>query len=320
MSVKFHASFLKILTGSDLSQRRIPYMRATADKSGPSVWLTACCHGDEVGGIVVVQEVFKRLAKKVPLLEGIVHAFPLMNPLGFENASRQITMSNEDLNRAFPGDTNGTLAERLACKIFDSITDTRPAVVIDLHNDWIRSIPYVVVDALESASPMGPVIREMAIQTGLPVVEETSPLKHTLSHSLLQSHVPALTLELGESFVVNEGNVDIGVRSVMNIMAKLNMTSLAPADESEQPVASTDIDETKILKYCQTPASSTSGIVRFLVREGDRIQANQPVAKIVNAFGRQRELIRAPESGVVLAISDSSVAFPGAPIMALGVG
>ena len=49
-------SFVKIMTGSDLSIRRLPMMVTRSPNPGDVVWLTACVHGDEVGGVVVVQE------------------------------------------------------------------------------------------------------------------------------------------------------------------------------------------------------------------------------------------------------------------------
>jgi predicted deacylase len=66
-------------------------MAAESPCPGPVVWLTACVHGDEVGGIVVIQELFKTVRKQ--LLKGSIYAFPLMNPLGFETASRDIILS-----------------------------------------------------------------------------------------------------------------------------------------------------------------------------------------------------------------------------------
>lgn len=95
-------SFIKILTSSDLSIRRLVLMDIISVNPGPVVWLTGCVHSDEVGSVVVIQEILKKLRKE-PLLKGSVHASPLMNPLGFENASRHITLSKEDLNRSFPG-------------------------------------------------------------------------------------------------------------------------------------------------------------------------------------------------------------------------
>jgi predicted deacylase len=57
------------------------------------VWLTVCAHGDEVRGIALIQEAFRSIRRR--LLKGAFMAFPMMNPLGFETRSCQITMSGE---------------------------------------------------------------------------------------------------------------------------------------------------------------------------------------------------------------------------------
>lgn len=291
-------------------------MQALAERPGPTVWLTACSHGDEVGGIVVVQEVFRRLRKRC-LLQGAVNAFPLMNPLGFEAASRKITVSEEDLNRAFPGNRGGTLAERIAEMIFQEIIATEPALVLDLHNDWIRSIPYTLLDPPPhgKGSTADRRAAALATQTGFLCVTEPDPLRRTLSHSLLRHGIPALTIELGESYVVNETNVEWGVQAVFNLLHNLEM--VAPSGPPFVHPVPEDIRH-KPLTYSQQPTSSTSGIIRFLVRPGALVRQGQPVAKIVNAFGRHLETIQADREGVVLGLSDSSVAYPGAPIMAFG--
>jgi predicted deacylase len=100
-------------------------MSIISPNHGPVVWLTACIHGDEVTGIVTIQEVFKKIQKQ-HLQRGAVYAFPLMNPIGFETGSRNITLSREDLNRSFPGNKNGSMAERIADKIFIPIQQTNP--------------------------------------------------------------------------------------------------------------------------------------------------------------------------------------------------
>jgi predicted deacylase len=307
---------VKILSGSELSRRRLPYMRMTAPRPGPTIWLTGCSHGDEVGGIVVIQEVFRRLRRQ-PLRRGSVHAFPLMNPFGFEAAVRHLTFSEEDLNRAFPGNATGTLAERLAERIFTTIAASRPAAVIDLHNDWIRSIPYAVLDAPPAKDRKGAYRRShvLATRSGLPAVVETNPLRRTLSHALIEHGIPALTLELGESHVVNETNVTLGMRSVFNQLAALHMLD-SEEEELRLPLAN-DVPR-KVLEYSQLPLSSSNGIIRFLVRPAEVVAAGQPVARITNSFGSLVEKLSAPGRAVVLGLADSSVAYPGAPVMASG--
>lgn len=287
------------------------------------MWLAACAHGDEVGGVVVIQEVFRRL-RRVPLLQGEVRAFPLMNPLGFEIGSRHIAMGGEDLNRNYPGNEHGSLAQRIAALILRQIVQTSPTLVLDLHNDWRSSIPYAVIDP-----PPGPAHRDAYSrarrylrQTGLPLVQESSKSadarisQRTLSGSLLRQNVPALTLELGEAFVVNEANVDCGVRVVWNLLSALGMVA-PPAQpfEFEFPREY----RRRFLTYSDGALSSTSGIIRFAVKPGDIVAAGQPLAKIYNAFGKLLETVSASRPGIVLGHSDSSVAFPGVPVVALGL-
>lgn len=316
-------SFLKILTGSDLSLRRLAVMKARAPKPGPVVWLTGCSHGDEVGGVVVIQEIFKRL-RKHPLIQGELNAFPLMNPMGFEVNSRQIAIGNEDLNRSFPGNKNGSLAQRIAYSIFTEITKTRPNIVLDLHNDWRSSIPYTVLDPSpgEHHKEIFSLIQDFAKKTGLLMIQEQIgaseelELQKTLSGSLLIHQVPALTLELGEAYVVNEQNVQYGVRSVWNILTHLGMIR-----DSAKSFIYPLVPEFqgKVLRYSHHPLSASSGILRFLANPGDLVREKQPVARVYNAFGKLLETITARQNGIVLGHSDSSVAYPGLPVIAFGL-
>lgn len=293
-------------------------MQAHAPRTGPAVWLTACAHGDEVGGIVIIQEIFKRIQKQ-GLLRGTVYAFPLMNPIGFETASRSIPFSKEDLNRSFPGHDNGSLGERIAARIFKAITETRPALVVDLHNDWIRSIPYAVVDPTGVHAPdaLHEQVVNHAHASGLLVIREDEVESTTLSYSLIAHGIPALTLEMGESYVVNEKNIDVGVRSVWNLLTRLGLTAALAEGEYRYPLLE-DL-EGKIYRYTHKPLSSTSGIIRFLTRPGQIVESGQPIARIYNAFGKSQETLHATAQGVVLGHADSSVVFPGMAVMAFGI-
>ena len=315
---KITYAFKKILTGSDLSRRRLPFMAAETGTDGPVVWLTACSHGDEVGGIVIIQEIFRAIRKQNFLDKGTIYAFPLMNPVGFEAQSRHIPYSKEDLNRSFPGNARGSVGERLADLIFRTIVETEPVLVIDLHTDWKRSIPYTLIDMDPGAeySQAYRLAEDVAYQSGLLIIRDTELLPASLSHALHHRHISCLTLELGESFVVNEKNISVGVKSIENIMAYLGMTApLATAFQFPLP----EFCRNRVLNYWQGPFAATSGIIRFLAKPGDIVKAGQPIARIYNTFGKLQETMKAREHGVVLGHTDSSVAFPGMPVMAFGI-
>ena len=323
-SNRFRYSFQKILTGSDLAHRRLPVMQVSGEATGPTVWLTACAHGDEVGGIAIIQEVFKAM-RTVRLLRGEIHAFPLMNPIGFEMGSRNIPMVKEDLNRSFPGSPNGSLAERIAHVIITGIDTVGADLVIDLHNDWIQSIPYALLDPVGTAAQGRKPYRlasRAALVSGLPVLCEQSGTAEsegwetTLSGALMRKGVPALTLEMGEAYVVNEDHVATGVRAILNLLADRKM--IDPPD----PPFSFPLPEpfhNKLLRYSHQPVTTSSGIIRFRVRPGQIVRPGQPVARIYNAFGKLQETLRAEAEALVLGHSDSSVAFPGKPVVAFGL-
>jgi len=314
---KVKYSFLKILTGSDLSRRRLPFMIIESINPGPVVWLTGCVHGDEVTGIVTIQEVFKSIQKR-PLLKGALYAFPLMNPIGFEAATRNITISREDLNRSFPGDKNGSLAERIADKIFTTIKQTKPTLVLDLHNDWMKSIPYTVIDPRPKQTNKHAYNRAKAAagKSGFLVILDTDEIQKSFSYSLLEQNIPALTIELGESYVVNEKNVKYGMKSILGILTYLKMI------EAEGESFICDVPKNikgKSLRFSRGPYSSASGIIRFFSKPGEVVKKGETVAKIYNTFGKLQDTVVCLHDGIVLGHSDSSVAYPGAPIMAFGI-
>lgn len=310
-------AFKKILTGSDLSRRRIPFIIADTGVPGPVCWLTACSHGDEVGGIVIIQEIIKKIKTRNYLKKGMVYAFPLMNPIGFETGSRRITFSQEDLNRSFPGNPKGSLGERIAAIIFTTILETAPDLVIDLHTDWIQSIPYALVDPTpsdENTSAWG-IARHYALATGFLAIHDSEHVRGALSYTLQKHRIPAFTLELGESYIVNEQNIQYGIRALENVLACLGMI-----DESgeKRPHPLPENSTGRLLKYAARPYSSTSGIVRFLAQPGDVIKAGKPFAKIYNVFGKLQETMKTETDVIVLGHVDTSVAFPGGPVMAFG--
>jgi len=128
-----------------MKSQQIPSLTIKSLKSSPTVLLTAGLHGDEVGGMIIIQEIFKIL--KGHLLQGNLYAFPLLNPVGFKNVSRYLSLEGqEDLNRLFPGKKEGTTAAKTAAEIFKMILKKKPDLALDIHNDWRNSIPHILID------------------------------------------------------------------------------------------------------------------------------------------------------------------------------
>ncbi|WEU40210.1 MAG: succinylglutamate desuccinylase/aspartoacylase family protein [Candidatus Odinarchaeum yellowstonii] len=293
-----------------LVQRNIITVEVKSNNPGPVVWLIAGSHGDEIGSVVVVQEIIKKLRRN-PLNKGAVFAIPVVNPSGFEAGKREFDLTGEDINRSYPGSASGSLAERLAFKVFNVILQSNPTIVLDLHNDWRKSIPYTLIDTpLIKDENLRMKLIEFAERLGFVIVEEKydPSLLKTLTGNLILNNIPALSVELGESYIVNEVNVDYGVKSIWNILTYLGMVENYGVF-FKYPVPSHFLN--KILYYDDEPVSQTLGIIRFNVKPGDYISKNQVIAKIYDVLGSLKETIKSPKNGILLGYSDSSAVYPG---------
>jgi predicted deacylase len=213
----------------------------------------------------------------------------------------------------------GTLGERIADRIFSTIIKTSPTLVIDLHNDWIKSIPYTLIDYNPGHCHRAAYDKTkiFARQSGFVCIVDSEKLTNTLSYNLLLNDIPSLTFELCEPNLINEKNVQYGLDSISNILSSLGM--IGPLRERFTYPAPSAYRAGKLFRYSDKPYSSTSGIIRFIAEPGEEIRKGQPFAKIVNAFGKHQETITALNDSIILGHSDSSVVFPGMPVMAFGI-
>lgn len=303
-------------------------MESSANNPGPIIYLTGGIHGDEVGGPIVIHEIFKRL-NKYPLLKGSIIALPLINTIGFKNINRKITLGMEskiesfDLNRAFPGNSNGNQASKLAAFILQTITKSKPTLVLDLHNDWINSIPLVLFDYKSPRinNSVYNLSKKYALRLGFPVLLESAESKQptSLSANLLKHKIPALTLELGgsttRSSVAKIDDVQDSVKAIWDLLASFGMVK--PIKQKFKLRLPRQITS-KILNYDYVKATK-SGLAVYLLKPGAFVKNGQPIAHVYDLFGQQIETLKAKKTGIFLGHSDYSAAYPGAELISLGI-
>jgi predicted deacylase len=298
----------------DIIQRRIPVLTLDSKIPGPVVWLTACIHGDEVGGTGIVHDVFKEL-RKTGMKCGAVYALPLINSMGFENGSRYLNAEREDLNRCFPGDARGTMGEQIARRLFDTIMKTQPNLVIDLHNDWIHSVLYALIepDMFYSAPELRRDTLAIAHSANILIVEDSETfhsLRNTLTGAMVESGIPAFSVESGGAYAIAEESVASCTQSVLMVLSHLGMIELQVPPE-EQPFRG------ELLKYSNRPICSTSGLIRFEVSPGENVKAGQIIGRVYSAFGSCEETLRARGPGYVLGLADHARVVPGCEVIAI---
>ena len=99
-------------------------------RPGPTVFVTAGVHGDEIIGVEIVRRLLGQPA--LAQLKGTLIAIPIVNTYGFLARSRYLP-DRRDLNRSFPGSAHGPASARLADALLGLVARYRPVLVLDLH-------------------------------------------------------------------------------------------------------------------------------------------------------------------------------------------
>lgn len=96
-------------------------------KDGPTVMIVGGVHGNETAGYVAADGIANWEINKGTLL-----VIPRANQKAIAASSRNAP-GGKDLNRAYPGDPEGSNEERLAAAIFGVMTEYEPEWLLDLH-------------------------------------------------------------------------------------------------------------------------------------------------------------------------------------------
>lgn len=109
---------------------RIP-ITVIKNGSGPTVTLIAGNHGDEYEGPLALL----KLANELNLedINGRLILLPCLNAPAVASASRLSPIDNKNMNRCFPGDSNGSITDKIADYISTSIIPESD-YVLDLHS------------------------------------------------------------------------------------------------------------------------------------------------------------------------------------------
>lgn len=286
-------------TGDRLS---IPVTVLNGEQDGPRLFVTAAVHGDELNGIGVVRELLGSLEPNE--ITGTLMLIPVVNVLGLPLHSRYLP-DRRDLNRSFPGSTEGSMAARLAHTITTEVLDVCDAGV-DLHTAaWGRAnLPQI------RANLDDPRALEYARAFAAPLLIDAPQRAGSLRWAGAQRNVPVLTYEAGEALRFEDSAIGIGVAGVRRLMAHLGMLE---ADEPEPEGTPLEADETHWVR------ADRGGIMNLEVSLGDSVAVDQPLWSVSSPFGRDRKPMLSPWEGVVIGASTVPLVNPGDAVVHIAV-
>lgn len=310
--------------------------------SRPVLWLTANIHGNELDGIAVIHRLLT--PDLVTHLTGTVVAIPTLNPAALRTGQRKpYYLRGRDPNRVFPtwpslsrsrGTSYQPALELAYARLFERI-DATADLLLDLHNYGIRSMPFVFRDPVlyreardrHSAEKLQQSTGQLLDALGLTVVNEYASeeylkldLHRTLSGATLNTaRIPAATIEVGGQYAYNTANIEAVVTALRNAMRWAGMLPGPPEPINGAPV----IKPGHPLRRTTYPRVPGACLVHHLVQPGDFVAAGDPVARMVDIYGRptgtEDGLLRVEQAGYVLGLFPGIAFYPNDSILGMAV-
>ncbi|MCD6640227.1 MAG: succinylglutamate desuccinylase/aspartoacylase family protein [Nocardioides sp.] len=281
----------RLVTGADVS---LPVRVCHGREDGPTIWLDAAIHGDEVVGVEVIRQVMAGLDPKT--FRGTLVAVPIVNVLGFMTGDRYLP-DRRDLNRSFPGSSRGSLAGRIARLFMDEVV-AKCEVGIDLHTgaDRRSNLPQVRADLDD------PQTRALAEAFAAPVMLHAGLRDGSLRQAARDAGARVLLYEAGEPLRFDDYAVDAGVAGVRRVLAALGMTD---------PVAGPEPEPTRECRTSGWVRSRRTGILHLDAHLGQHVTKGERLGTLFDSNGRTLNAVYANRDGIVIGRTEAAVVNPG---------
>lgn len=296
----------------DLAGIDVPVAEIGGTLDGPTLTVIAGVHGCEYAPMAAVRRWIAELESAE--LRGRVLAVPVLNLPAFRARTPFVVPDDgKNLNRCFPGDPAGTLAERLAHAAFTQLIEPADAVVDAHAGDLVEALePFALYDA----GPAQERARELAASYGFRYVirQQTGPgraVDGTTSAAAAALGVPAVIAEAGGCGLVDAVAVELHVRGLYRVLHLLGMARGGRHWENDRKPNHL---ERFLWLHCEQ-----AGWWEPQAQTGQRVTEGQLVGTVSTIDGAQvLEEIRAPANGVVLFLTSSPAVAGGGLLLGLG--
>lgn len=262
-------------------------------------------HGDELEGQYVCYELNRMINEHKECLKGIVEIYPALNPLGVDSISRGIPMFDLDMNRIFPGDEDGAVAEHVAAKIVKDIAGASLCIDIHASNIFLREIPQARIN-VNVARELIPFAKRLNLDF-VWVHAAATVLEATLAHSLNSIGVPTVVVEMGVGMRITEEfchQLTDGIFCVMKDMGIWTGDVITP----KKPIISQD-GEVGFVN------AGAPGIFVPCVKHWMNVEKGELIGKILNPLdGTVQENVHSPVHGMVFTLREYPVVSCGSLI------
>jgi len=316
---------------------RLAVVIAQGKRDGPTLWVTANIHGNELAGINVLHRFLTD--ELCAAMAGTIVAIPSLNPAGLRTNRRHPYWDDRDPNRTFPGrkrtdeePREPSVYERLAARLLESLRGSADYYV-DLHCASIQSVGFSIRDRVlykdeaerSKMEALSTTLDAMVGAFGFPAVVEFQSRtyisrelhKSTTGAALQELRIPAFTVELGMHSAVDRPVVGACVIGLRNLMRWAGMLD----GDAEPLPALPRPPDARVRRREDGPYPPASGILDYRVEAGVYMKEGGVVATLADMWGRavgDGEVRVGPDTWII-GIEDGVLAYPGSAIAHVGV-
>jgi predicted deacylase len=267
---------------------------------GPHVAIVAGIRGDTPEGVRVAWRVADLLEEHHEALTGTVDIYPCVNPLAAHRGQRHWPFFDQDLNRRFPGRSDGHAPDVVAWKLTEAVRAADLVVELRGAHPAFRETAQAHVERAEAA--------DLARHANVDLVWTRGP--GPASGSTFAGQFPgAIRLEGGSGNRLTPG---VGKALADGVLNLLNVIGILP-DEAltfhwaavSRPVLTNDEQVHRV-------RSGRAGLFLPSTDPWDEVAAGQALGEVVDATtGKRIEEVVSPVDGRVVAVREQPVVFPG---------
>lgn len=283
-------------------------MRLTPEQgtNGKRISIVTGIHGDELEGQYVCYRLSRYIQEHIQYLNGTVDIYPAINPFGIDSITRGIPAFDLDMNRLFPGSSEGDMNEYLAAEILKDIGGSD--LVLDIHasNIFLTEVPQIRINELHEAT-LVPYAKEANVDF-IWIHGASTVLESTFAYSLNSTGTPTLVVEMGVGMRITQEYGEQMFQGIVHLMKKLDLWT-GEDYKVREPVVSSQPDDVCFLN------AAASGIFLKNRNHGAALKKGELIGTIVNPLsGTVIDEVRSPVDGWLFTIREYPVVNEGSLI------
>ncbi|MFB6086464.1 MAG: succinylglutamate desuccinylase/aspartoacylase family protein [Halodesulfurarchaeum sp.] len=267
----------------DGSTLGLPVAVVNGAGDGRTLHLQAVSDGDELNGLGVLIRLLPTLDPEE--ISGTITVIAIANIHGYRVAEHRNPIDDTKLNRAYPGDPEGSSSDRIAAATFQPAREAD--LIIDLHQgSTSRMIDETRVRCGRHHRLHDECLELARVFDAGHVLDQQGP-DGQLARVGPDAGVPTIDPELGGTVGWDQESIEVGVRGVNRVLEYYGFLEgeATPTDQ----VRATGFD-----RY----GAPAGGVVRFEQSLGERVEIGEPLFVVLDPFGDEKTRVEAEQGGI----------------------